>query len=116
MSSWQRRRSQRYATIYPRTYEPDSRQNGTWIPDTTQKIVVPYSGWWVRSSRAEVPGQLTIEIRRIIIPYHIPGADVWGLVELSDEPNDQWDITAPPQYHWGTPTVRHMSVDLRRRP
>lgn len=116
MPSWQRRHSPRFCTIYPRKYTSDGRGNSSWVPDMDNPVTVPYAGWWLRTSRAEVPGQLAIDVRRIVIPYHIEGADLWAEIVLSDEPGEKWDIVNPPQYHWGTRQVRHMSVDIRRRP
>jgi len=118
MASYQRKYGGRTATIYPRALSTDNIMgNEEWVVDWDNPVVRPYAGWWLRSSRAEVPGQLTIDIRRIVVDFlETDDFNVWGAVELSDEPGDIWDITAPPQIHWGVRGVRHLTFDLRRRP
>src|SRR5690606_34931375 len=119
MASWQRKRGGT-VRLYPRKLITDNRGNNQYITDMdAEPIVVTFSQRWIRSSRAEVPGQQTIDVRRIIVPATVPYeyVSVWAVAVFGgDDGEDRWDIIAPPQYHQGTRHVRHWSIDLRRRP
>lgn len=67
-----------------------------------------------RSARAEVPGQQEIEVTRMLVDPDLPDVTLWSRVEWR---GDMWDVVAPPVYHHGSHrTVRHWSIDLRKRP
>jgi len=66
-----------------------------------------------RSARAEVPGQVQIDVMRMIVDANIPNVDLWSRVEWLGA---QWDVVAPPAYHHGTRHTRHWSIDIRKRP
>lgn len=71
---------------------------------------------WVfaqRSARAEVPGQMAINVIRIGVDAGLEGVDLWSKVEILGR---VWDVAAPPTYHHGTRHTRHWSIDLRERP
>lgn len=71
-----------------------------------------------RSARAEVAGQLEINVIRIGVDADLPGVDLWSRVEITNFPalNGIWDVVTPPAYHHGTRHTRHWSIDLRKRP
>lgn len=80
-------------------------------PDDAHEVKV-----WIypqRSARAEVPGQLGINIIRIGIDAGLEGVELWSRVEVLDK---HWDVVTPPSYHHGTRHTRHWSIDLRERP
>lgn len=66
-----------------------------------------------RSARAEVPGELGINVIRIGIDADVAGLELWSRVELLGK---VWDVVTPPAYHHGTRHTRHWSLDLRERP
>lgn len=66
-----------------------------------------------RSARAEVPGQLGINVIRIGVDADMEGVDLWSKVEVLGK---VWDVVTPPAYHHGTRHTRHWSLDLRERP
>ena len=71
---------------------------------------------WVfaqRSARAEVPGQLGINVIRIGVDADLEGVNLWSRVEILGK---TWDVVTPPAYHHGTRHTRHWSIDLRERP
>lgn len=80
-------------------------------PDRTHKVTA-----WIfaqRSARAEVPGQLAINVIRIGVNADLEDVDLWSKVEILGK---LWDVAAPPVYHYGTRHTRHWSIDLRERP
>lgn len=83
----------------------------TWDPDNYTTVTVAQIPQ--RSQRAEVPGQVAINVVRIIVDPNIPDVDLWSRVEMNGR---QWDIMTPPAYHHGTRHTRHWSLDLRERP
>lgn len=66
-----------------------------------------------RSSRAEVPGQQSINIYRMIIDADLEGVGLWSRIEWRGA---IWDPITPPEYHQGTRQTRHWSIDIRERP
>jgi hypothetical protein len=66
-----------------------------------------------RSAKAEVPGQQTIEVVRLVIPAGLPDVDIYSRAEVLGK---VWDVVTPPAYHHGTRHTRHETIDLRRRP
>lgn len=66
-----------------------------------------------RSARAEVPGQVVINVVRLIIDPNVKDMDIWSKVEFN---GSEWDIVTPPSYHHGTRHTRHWSIDVRERP
>jgi hypothetical protein len=108
----QRRRGQPIV-LYRSKTTTDSRGNKVQTVDEES----PYStrGWVIpgRSSRAEVPGQMDIDIVRIGVGSDFPGVDSWSRVLWK---GDLYDVVIPPLYHHGTRHVRHWTIDLRKRP
>lgn len=76
---------------------------------------IPVKGWVIpqRSSRAEVPGQQIINVIRIGVDANLPDVELWSRVVYNGK---EWDVVTPPEYHAGTRTTRHWSIDLRERP
>lgn len=67
-----------------------------------------------RSAKGEVPGQLIINVARIIIDADIPEIELWSRVEVNGK---MWDFVTPPQLHYGVRRhTRHYSIDIRERP
>jgi hypothetical protein len=121
MASWQRKVNSKTVTLYPRKLVTDARGNNQYVTDTdpANAIKVPYSESWLRSSKAEVPGQQTIDVRKLIIPHTVPYdyVTVWARARFPGETeNDVWDVIAPPEYHHGTRHVRHWTIVVRWRP
>lgn len=87
------------------------------IPGRDPSIKLRYAERWIRSSKAEVPGYQTIDVRRLIIKDTLPDPTVWSIIVFGGEDGeDRWEIIAPPQFHRGTRHTRHWSVDVKRRP
>lgn len=110
--SYQRRRGQR-VTLYPQKKVVDRRGNEQYAPDLDRPIHTRAAGIPQRSSRAEVPGQLEVNVVRLIVKANLEGVTLWGQVEWD---GSTWDIAAPPAKRAGTRHVRHWSIDIRERP
>lgn len=65
-----------------------------------------------RSARAEVPGQMHIDVVKLITEADLSDVDIWSRAYYRDR---WWDIVAPPSYRHGTPATRHWSIMLRAR-
>lgn len=100
-------------TFYPRHLVTDSRGNEQWMPNLDAPIQTTAAVYAQRSSKAEVPGQQEIEVTRLLVRADLPDVNLWARATFLGQ---DWDIAAPPAYHHGTRTTRHISVDLRRRP
>ncbi|MFY1688175.1 phage head-tail adapter protein [Plantactinospora sp. WMMB782] len=114
MPSLQRRRG-RPAVIHPYKVEVDRRGSPQRVVDMSPEAEIHVVAAFIpqRSSRAELPGQMSIEIVRMIVRHSIEGFDLWARVTYDGK---EWDVAAPPSYRHGTRHTRHVSVDLRRRP
>lgn len=111
--SFQRRRGIP-AKIWKTVRQQDRRGNITAAPnglDGPYEVTVAFIPQ--RSSRAEVPGQMQVNVNRIIVRHDMPDVDLWSRVEVNGK---VWDVAAPPAYHHGTRRTRHLSIDLRERP
>lgn len=112
MSSFQRRRGD-IATIYRSEDTTDRRGNTTRTfvtpnPHRVRATVVPE-----RSARAELPGQVAINVIKIIVPADLPDVDLYSRVEFDGK---VWDVVTPPALRKGTKHTRHWSISLRQRP
>lgn len=111
--TYQRRRGMQIKVWRTET-QTDNRGND-------HKVAVPASpheikAWVIpqRSSRAEVPGQQEIDVRRIGVNSDLEGVELWSTVEMD---GDLWDVAAPPAKRRGSSRhVRHWSIDVRKRP
>ena len=65
-----------------------------------------------RSARAEVPGQMHIDVVKLITNDNLEGVNIWSRVEWDDR---WWDVVAPPAKRVGHPRLRHWTIMLRAR-
>jgi hypothetical protein len=110
--SRQRRRGQ-WATVYPTKLHTDARGNEIQVPDMdkpqrVRAVFIPQ-----RSSKAEVPGQMQINVTRMLCDPNLEGVTLWARVEWAGK---SWDLAAPPAYHHGPRRSQHWSIDIRQRP
>lgn len=112
MSSVQRRRG-REVTFWGTTRIEDARGDIVRIADPATKLTVRAAVIPQRSSRAEVAGQVEIDVIRVIVDASIPGVTVWTRAEMDGL---EYDLVSPPALHYGTRRTRHWSIDLRQRP
>lgn len=91
----------------------DNRNNKVSVVDEENPHDVTVWIFPQRSARAEVPGQLGINVVRIGVEANLEGVNLWSRVELMGA---VWDVVTPPSYHHGTRHTRHWSIDLRERP
>ena len=91
----------------------DNRGNQVHIADEDGPHEVRAAFIPQRSAKAEVPGQMQINITRMIVSAELEGVDLWSRVEWQGK---QWDVVTPPAYHHGTRHTRHLSIDIRERP
>lgn len=112
MTTLQRRRGQP-VIIYKTHTITDNRLNKVKVANMDDPI--PTRAWVIpqRSARAEVPGQVQIDVTRIGVDAGLPDVDLWSRVEWM---GSQWDIVSPPAFHNGTRHTRHWTIDLRKRP
>lgn len=110
--SLQRRHGQP-AVIYKTHIVTDNRGNEVKVANLLDPIPVRAVFIPQRSARAEVPGQVQIDVMRMIVDANLPDVDLWSRVEWL---GSQWDVVAPPAYHHGTRHTRHWAIDIRKRP
>ena len=108
----QRRRGQP-VTLWPLKKTIDGRGNEVVEPDYDKPITRKASVIHQRSSRAEVPGQVAVDVYRLTLPTDLEGVGLWSVVEWR---GIRWDVIAPPAYRHGTRGVRHLSMDIRATP
>jgi len=108
----QRERGQS-AIVYRTHTITDHRGNKVKVANMDDPI--PIKAWFApqRSARAEVPGQVQIDVMRMGVDAGLSGMDLWSRIEWM---GSQWDIVSPPAYHNGTRHTRHWTIDLRKRP
>lgn len=112
MSTLQRRRGQA-VKIWRTTTITDRRGNTVIIadddgPHEVKAAVIPQ-----RSARAEVAGQVQINVLRLLVSADLDDVNLWSRVEYAGK---QWDVVSPPALHYGTRRTRHWSIDIRERP
>lgn len=112
MTTYQRRRGIP-AILYPVKTETDSRDNEHLIADKTNPMPVKVWTFPQRSAKAEVPGQMDIDVTRIGTNHNLAGIELWSQLTFMGE---EWDMVTPPAYHHGTRHTRHWSIDIRKRP
>lgn len=100
-------------TIWKTKFETDNRGNKREVPDPTDTHQLTAWVFPQRSARAEVPGQLVIDVVRIGTQADLSNVSLWSRVEMQGR---QWDVVTPPAYHHGTRHTRHWSLELRARP
>lgn len=112
MPTYQRKRGLP-ARVWTVEQTTDNRGNKHEVATETDAITVKVWVFAQRSARAEVPGQLGINVIRIGVDADLEGVDLWSRVEVMGK---VWDVVTPPAYHHGTRHTRHWSLDLRERP
>ena len=112
MASMQRRRGET-ALVYPTIVTTDERGNKVKTYDKDNPLTVRAVFIPQRSAKAEVPGQVAINITRMIVSHDIGEVDLWSRVEAQGR---VWDVVTPPSYRHGTRHTRHWAIDLRERP
>lgn len=111
--SYQRKRSGVDVKIWRTQLTEDRRGNQTIAPFPDDPLLERVAVIPDRSSRAEVPGQQSISVYKILVDPDID-VSLWARVEWADE---LWDVIAPPEYHHGTKRhTRHWTIGIRRRP
>lgn len=114
----QRRRG-RPVTFYPQKLVTDNRGNPKYLVDHDSPIEVRCWIYPQRSSKAEVPGQVGIDVIRVGFNTRHPdgtpieGVSLWSMARYNGR---DWDLVSPPELHWGTRHTHHYSVDMRARP
>lgn len=109
--SVQRRRRGVKLKVWKQKVAEDRRGNKVMVPDPTSPHVT--QGWVIpgRSSRAEVPGQVAIDVIHIGVSV-LEDVGLWSRVEFDGR---EWDMASPPAYHHGTRSTRHYTLTLRAR-
>lgn len=111
--AWQRRRGQA-ATIYKSAPVTDDRGHTVYMPDADGPHEVTAVFIPQRSARAEVPGQMQINVYRMIVDPDLTDVDLWSRVEWQGA---TWDVVTPPAIHYGVRRhTHHWSIDIRQRP
>ena len=105
-----RRRGQR-VKIYKARPQTDMLGNVTWAP-TSEYHEVRAVATADRSARAEVPGQMHIDVVKLITDADLSEVNIWSRVELDGR---WWDVVAPPARRVSTRQLRHWSIMIRAR-
>lgn len=106
--------------FYPRVQKTNSRGSKIWVEDRENPVRGIKIGISTdRTSRAEVRGDVEIEVINARFPYSHEGTPLMGVgpgAQLHWDGTD-WDIVAPPSIRkTRTHSVRHLTVQIRRRP
>lgn len=109
----QRRRGGQPVTIYPQKSTTDNRGNHVIVVDMDNPIQTKCWVFPQRSGKAEVPGQMDIDVTRIGVAADLGEVGLQSRVEWRGE---MWDVVTPPAYHHGIRQTRHWSIDIRKRP
>lgn len=109
--SVQRRRRGVSLKVWKQVEVTDKRGNRVKVPDSTSPHEV--RGWVIpgRSSRAEVAGQVGIDVITVGVSV-LPDVGLWSRVEYDGR---EWDLVSPPAYHHGSRSTRHYTLTLRAR-
>lgn len=112
--SYQRQHGQ-VAKIWPQAVHVDRRGNRTVSVDMDANpliervAIVPD-----RASRAEVPGQQSVNVVQMVVDPNLKDVGLWSRVFVQ---GSWWDVSGPPAYHHGSSRhTRHWTIPLRRRP
>lgn len=96
-------------TVLDRRGNRTIRTNLTGKPKQHRVAIVPE-----RSSRAEVPGQIAVDMYRVISDPGIDDVGLWTVIRWNGE---MWDVATPPEYHHGVARhTRHWTFLIRKRP
>ena len=112
----QRRRGEE-AVIVTAVLEEDNRGNSFERPTlTSPRFKTRVWEYADRSSKAEVPGQMEIDLVKIGLSATNPLASKISTTSRVYWKGHWWDVAAPAAYHPGPRQTRHISLSLRRRP
>lgn len=107
-------------TFYPRVQKATSRGPMKWVADRENPIEGLKVGISTdRTSRAEVRGHVEIEVINARFPYSHNGMPLEGVGPgaILNWDGSDWDIAAPPSIRkTRTHSIRHLTVQIRRRP
>lgn len=112
--SRQRRRDHGTVEVWHRKIVLDRRGNRIIVADTDKPPIVARAAIVPdRSTRAEVPGQQTVEVYRILVDPDVRDVQLWGLIRWQGR---YYDIANPAVLHLGTRRTRHWTAYMRNRP
>lgn len=106
----------RYTKVkfYPRIQVESARGAKSWVPDLENPIEIRMGISGDRATRAEVRGDVEIEVYNVRLPFDTPGVGPGARLRWDDS---DWDIAAPPFLRpTRTHSVRHLTTQIRRRP
>ena len=89
----------------------DGRGNETYAP-TGDSYEVRAAVIADRSARAEVPGQMHIDVVKAITDADLPGVNIWSRIEWDGR---WWDVVAPPALRSSPRHLRHWTIIMRAR-
>ena len=69
-----------------------------------------------RSSKAEVPGQMDIDVIRLGVESRDPNFELMDIFARIQWQGHWWDLVAPPTHQTGVRQTRHKTLTARRRP
>ena len=82
------------------TSKPPLHERAVFVPD--------------RASRAEIAGQLEIDVYRAIVRQDVTNISSWSIIEWEGH---KWDVISPPERRHGVRRhTRHWTMLVRRRP
>lgn len=110
--SYQRRRSKVTVDIHLEEEIVDHRQNRVIVPSATRKITTQVAMIPDHSARAELAGEMDIDVYRMISDPDIEDFGLWSSVHWDGK---WWDVVTTPQLHIGTRGTRHLTTYIRRR-
>ena len=111
MASLQRRRGEAIR-IYGPVRVIDARGNETFQAARSQMVTTTAAVIPDRSSRAEAPGQVQIDVVQFIVHAEIPELTLWSRIEWG---GGWYDMASPPALHVGNRATRHTTIIARRR-
>jgi len=101
-------------TYIPRVQKENSRGEAVWTYDYSKAEDIRIGISADRMSRAEVRGDVEIEVYNARLPARLAGTGPGGRLVWD---GTEWDFAAPPMNRPSrTHSVRHMTVQIRRRP
>ncbi len=113
-------RSAPFGVVYGRERRKDSRGNVVVQTDFSRPFEVRMLLQQVRSNRAEMQGQLTNDVRKVLfLPVDREGrrlADVGPWTQIVAPNGSTWDMAAPPELVGRRRGVKHWVAEVKSRP
>lgn len=92
----------------------DRRGNRTVAADLTQPPTVVHAAVVPdRENEAELAGQQTVEVYRVIVGPEATEVTTWAQIRWH---GDMYDVHSPPVLHQGTRRTKHWTAYIRKRP